>query len=41
MKRFNVKLRKSWRKTNYNAENQNTLDSLACAVMLHEMKDAG
>ena len=41
MKSSTVKLRKSWRKTNYIRQNKNSLDSLACVTMLDEMKDAG
>ena len=34
MKSSTVKLRKSQRKTTYNRQNENSLDSLACVAML-------
>ena len=40
MKSSTMKLRKTWRKTNYTRQNK-SLDSLGCVTMLYEMKDAG
>ena len=41
MKSSTVKLCKSQRKTNYNKQNENILDSSAYVTMLDEMTDAG